>query len=241
MKILNNYCVVFDRKQREEQDEPEVDETNTILKDFSLDSENADFNSQRWSFSSMKRINDDKDDSDDVSLYKNSNISLKCFVSELIDAKNLNLLMELRNKFQFYILVAIYYGIGKPPVELMRKIFKKVLKSLTYLKRIPLSLSKEKFTIMFKAHTYGCSLCLTSFTSILSRPVYPSANGCTLRTRNSIIDDVNYVISNKHMIDSHHKHKKKFTTIFRKYCVSLYNNSGLVPFSVGREFSQRSE
>uniref|UniRef100_A0A0N5C480 PAZ domain-containing protein n=1 Tax=Strongyloides papillosus TaxID=174720 RepID=A0A0N5C480_STREA len=143
----------------------------------------------------------------------------------------LNLPPGIRNKFELYISFAIYCGIGKPPFELMEEPIRKKFKlcennsivlngreicyNIQVINFTADIIAKTDFLRMkhFK-HTYGCSLCFTASTTLLKRAVYISAIGCTLRTRNSMIDDVNYVLRNRHIIDNYHGHKENLPMFF---------------------------
>uniref|UniRef100_A0A0K0FPF9 NR LBD domain-containing protein n=1 Tax=Strongyloides venezuelensis TaxID=75913 RepID=A0A0K0FPF9_STRVS len=62
--------------------------------------------------------------------------------------------------------------------------------------------AKNDFLMMKSfRHSYGCSLCLTECSYFSKRPVYPSAKECVFRTRDLIVDDVNYVFRNIDLTD----------------------------------------
>uniref|UniRef100_A0A0N5BQL1 DNA-directed DNA polymerase n=1 Tax=Strongyloides papillosus TaxID=174720 RepID=A0A0N5BQL1_STREA len=164
----------------------------------------------------------------------NFNKTNKDYQIFLFSLRILNLPPGIRNKFELYIPLAIYYGIGKPPFELMEeaiiqsfKKFKLFEKDSTVVngKEICYNVRVINFTADIIAKTdflrmkhfkqmYGCSLCLTASTTLMKRAVYPSAMGCTLRTRNSMIDDVNYVLRNRYIIDNYHGHKENLPMFF---------------------------
>uniref|UniRef100_A0A0K0FPM9 DNA-directed RNA polymerase n=1 Tax=Strongyloides venezuelensis TaxID=75913 RepID=A0A0K0FPM9_STRVS len=82
--------------------------------------------------------------------------------------------------------------------------------------------AKNDFLMMKSfRHSYGCSLCLTECSYFSKRPVYPSAKECVFRTRDSIVDDVNYVVRNINLTDSMHGHTKNLP-LFYKYIMYPY-------------------